>query len=717
MTQILQRNLIDTGLVSIALMAGFLGIALDVGQLRHQLGIGTEPATTDDLVRAARLGKLKARTIRTRLSRLPRTPLPAIAELANREFCILCHVGEDTGQVVVQRIGEANVRKLPAAEFASEWSGRLVLVTRRAAVPGELARFDLRWFIPPVLRYRRVLGEVLGSSMVLQLLALASPLVFQVVIDKVLVHRGLSTLDVLVVALILLSTFECVLTILRNYVFAHTANRIDVELGARLYNHLMALPVPYFVARRVGDSVARVRELETLRNFLTSSALTATIDLMFTVIFLAVMACYSLLLTGAVIASFPFYIALSLVATPMFRSRLNEKFARNAENHAFLVESVTGVETLKALAVEPQMQRRWEEQLAAYVQAAFRAQELNNVAAQLIQYIGKLTTAVTLFLGAHAVIAGNMTVGELVAFNMLSQRVAAPVLRIAQLWQDFHQARISVERLGDILNSPREQAGTASLPTLPPVRGHVSFEDVTFRYLADGPAVLSEVKLDVPAGQVIGIVGTSGSGKSTLTRLVQRLYVPEKGQVFVDGIDIALVDASWLRRQIGVVLQDNMLFNRTVRDNIGLADPSLPMEQIIEAAELAGAHEFITRLPYGYDTEIGERGTSLSGGQRQRIAIARALVTDPRILIFDEATSALDYESEQLIQTNMRRIVTGRTVFVIAHRLSTVRGADRIITIDHGRVVEDGTHAELLQRDGRYATLHRLQLGNEHVYA
>jgi ATP-binding cassette, subfamily B, bacterial HlyB/CyaB len=474
---------------------------------------------------------------------------------------------------VVQRIGEANVRKLPAAEFAGEWSGRLMLVTRRAAVPSELARFDLRRFVPPVLRYKRVLGEVLGSSMVLQLLALASPLVFQVVIDKVLVHRGLSTLDVLVVALILLSTFECILTILRNYVFAHTANRIDVELGARLYNHLMALPVPYFVARRVGDSVARVRELETPRNFLTSSALTATIDLMFTVIFLGVMACYSLLLTGAVIASFPFYIALSLVATPMFRSRLNEKFARNAENHAFLVESVTGVETLKALAVEPQMQRRWEEQLAAYVHAAFRAQELNNVAAQLIQYIGKLTTAVTLFLGAHAVIDGNMTVGELVAFNMLAQRVAAPVLRIPQLWQDFHQARISVERLGDILNSPREQASTASLPTLPPVRGHVCFEDVTFRYLAEGPAVLSEVKLDVPAGQVIGIVGTSGSGKSTLTKLVQRLYVPEKGQVFVDGIDIALVDASWLRRQIGVVLQDNMLFNRTVRDNIGLADP------------------------------------------------------------------------------------------------------------------------------------------------
>jgi ATP-binding cassette, subfamily B, bacterial HlyB/CyaB len=717
MTKLSQRNLIDTGLVSIALMAGFLGIALDVGQLRHQLGIGTEPATVDDLVRAARLGKLKARTIRTRLSRLPRTPLPAIAELANGEFCILCHVGEDTGHVVVQRVGEANVRKLPCSEFASEWSGRLVLVTRRAAVPGELARFDLRWFIPPVLRYRRVLAEVLGSSMVLQLLALASPLVFQVVIDKVLVHRGLGTLDVLVVALILLSTFECILTILRNYVFAHTANRIDVELGARLYNHLMALPVPYFVARRVGDSVARVRELETLRNFLTGSALTATIDMMFTVIFLAVMACYSLLLTGAVIASFPFYIALSLVATPLFRSRLNEKFARNAENHAFLVESVTGVETLKALAVEPQMQRRWEEQLAAYVHAAFRAQELNNVAAQLIQYIGKLTTAVTLFLGAHAVINGNMTVGELVAFNMLAQRVAAPVLRIAQLWQDFHQARISVERLGDILNSPREQTGSASLPTLPPVRGHVCFEDVTFRYLADGPPVLSEVRLDVPAGQVIGIVGTSGSGKSTLTKLVQRLYVAEKGQVFVDGIDIALVDASWLRRQIGVVLQDNMLFNRSVRDNIGLADPSLPMEQIIEAAELAGAHEFITRLPYGYDTEIGERGTSLSGGQRQRIAIARALVADPRILIFDEATSALDYESEQVIQTNMRRIVTGRTVFIIAHRLSTVRSADRIITIDHGRVVEDGTHAELLRRDGRYAMLHRLQSGNEHAYA
>jgi subfamily B ATP-binding cassette protein HlyB/CyaB len=712
-THILQRNLIDTGLVSVALMNGFLGVAIDVGLLRHQLGVGTEPATADDLVRATRLANLRARATRTRLSRLPGTPLPAIAELSDQRFCILCHVAEETGRVAIQRIGKANVRTLPYAEFAREWTGRLILVTRRSAVRGDILRFDLGWFIPPVLHYKRVLGEVLGSSLVLQLLALASPIVFQVVIDKVLVHRGLSTLDVLAVALVLLGVFECILTILRNYLFVHTANRIDVELGARLYEHLMALPVPYFVARRVGDSVARVRELETLRNCLTSSALTATIDLVFTVIFLAVMACYSLLLTGAVIASSPFYIALSLIATPMFRARLNEKFARNAENHAFLVESVTGVETLKALAVEPQMQRRWEEQLAAYVHSAFRAQSLGHVAAQLIQFIGKMTTAATLYLDAYAVINGDLTVSELVAFNMLAQRVAAPMLRIAQLWLDFHQARISVERLGDILNSPREQINTASLPTLPPVCGHVRFEDVTFRYLADGPAVLS----DVPAGQVLGIVGTSGSGKSTLTKLVQRLYVPEKGQAFVDGIDIALIDASWLRRQLGVALQDNILFNRSVRDNIGLVDPSLPMEQIIEAAELAGAREFITRLPYGYDTEIGERATSLSGGQRQRIAIARALVADPRILIFDEATSALDYQSEQVIQTNMRRIVTGRTVFIIAHRLSTVRGADRIITIDRGCIVEDGTHAELLRCDGRYAMLHRLQLGNEHVPA
>ena len=510
------------------------------------------------------------------------------------------------------------------------------------------------------------------------------------------------------IGLAIVSLFEVFLGALRTFVFGQTTNKIDVELGARLFDHLMALPMAYFTNRRVGDSVARVRELENVRNFITGSALTLTIDLFFTFVFFAVMFLYSATLTYIVLGSLPFYILISIIVTPIFRHRLNEKFARGADNQAFLVESVTAAETIKAMAVEPQMQRRWEEQLAGYVRASFRTQTLGNIGSQVVQFITKATIVLTLYFGAKTVIAGSMTAGELVAFNMLAARVAQPVLRLAQLWQDFQQTRISVARLGDILNTPRElaQRGAASLP---PVRGAIRFEHVTFRYRLDGPAVLSDISLDLPAGQMIGIVGPSGSAKSTLAKLVQRLYTPESGRVLVDGIDLAMVDTTWLRCQIGLVLQQNVLFNCSVRENIALADPGMALERVIGAAMLAGAHEFILELPQGYDTIIGERGASLSGGQCQRIAIARALIGNPRILIFDEATSALDYESERIVQENMRRIAAGRTVLVIAHRLSTVRGADRIITIDRGRLVEDGTHEDLVRLGGRYAQLHRLQ--------
>ena len=458
-----------------------------------------------------------------------------------------------------------------------------------------------------------------------------------------------------------------------------------------------------------------MRELENIRNFVTSSALTLVIDLFFTFVFLAVMYVYSPLLTFLVLASFPFYIAISAFATPLFRSRLDEKFARGAENQAFLVESVNGIETLKSMAVEPQMQHRWEEQLAGYVAASFRVLSLSNTASNLVQLVNKLVTAAVLYFGARLVIDGNLSVGELVAFNILAGRVSAPVLRLAQMWQDFHQARLSVARLGDILNTTPETIYNPGQTTLPAIRGEVTFEHATFRYRIDGPEVLHDVSLRVPAGQVVGIVGPSGSGKSTFAKLIQRLYVPESGRIMVDGIDLGVIDPSWLRRQIGVVLQENVLFNCSVRDNIALADRSLPIEKIIAVAQMAGAHEFILELPNGYDTIVGERGSSLSGGQRQRLAIARALVTDPRILIFDEATSALDYESERVIQQNMPLLARGRTVFIIAHRLSTVRRSDRIITIDRGRLVEDGSHDDLIKTDGRYASLYRLQAGIHEV--
>ncbi len=699
----------DTGLGCLVLVARFLGVAAEAGQLRHRFARAEAPLSSDDIVRASRHLGLKARQVSSSWEKLEKTPLPALAQKDDGQWVVLAKV--DAEHVLVQDPLEKRPLTLPRELFESAWNGSLILVTRRALLTDEKTLFGFRWFIPAILKYRKLFSEVLVASFFLQLFALITPLFFQVVIDKVLVHKGLTTLDVLAFGLIVVSTFEVVLGGLRTYVFSHTANRVDVELGARLYRHLISLPMSYFGARRVGDSVARVRELENVRNFITGSALTLVIDLFFTFVFLAVMYYYSPTLTWVVLASIPAYILLSIFVTPVLRARVNEKFNRGAENQAFLVESVNGMETLKSMAIEPQMQNRWEEQLAGYVGASFKAANLNNIANQVAGLINKLVVVLILWIGARAVIQGHLSVGQLIAFNMLAARVSGPVLRLVQLWQDFQQTGVSVQRLGDILNTPTEPGYDQSRMSLPGIKGRIQFDQVSFRYRSDGPEVLRDVSLDIQVGEVIGIVGRSGSGKSTLTKLVQRLYVPERGRVLIDGVDIAQVDTAWLRRRIGVVLQENVLFNRTVRENIALADPGLPMEAVIQAAQLAGAHEFILEMPEGYDTLVGEHGDNLSGGQRQRIAIARALVTNPRILIFDEATSALDYESERIIQQNMHAICKGRTVIIIAHRLSTVRVAHRIIVLEKGQIVEQGTHEDLLKRKGQYANLHALQSG------
>jgi ATP-binding cassette, subfamily B, bacterial HlyB/CyaB len=696
----------DDAAWSLALALHLLGIVADPARIQHETG-KSEPLGEDDVLRAAKRFPVKVKAVSSSLRRLSKTPLPALALLRSGAFAVVGKVTDDS--VLIQGRNDPSPRLVSFAAFEQEWSGRIILLTKRAALSDSARRFDLSWFWGALHKYRGVLAEVLLASFVIQMFGLATPMIFQTVIDKVLVHRGLSTLEVMVSGLALIAIFEALLSGLRSYLFAHTSNRIDVELGARIFKHLLRLPLAYFESRRVGDSVARVRELETIRQFITGSSITLVLDLLFCAVFLAVMFVYSATLGFVVIAALPLYALLSIATTPAFRRRLDEKFRRGAENQAFLVESVTGVETIKAMAVEPQMQHRWEEQLAGYVGASFAAAQIGNWASQVATLLSKSVSALTLFLGAGLVIANRMTVGELVAFNMLAGQVSGPVLRLVQVWQDFHQVRLSVERLGDILNTPVEPNSASAEASQAPLEGAIEFERVTFRYNLNAQPVLRDVSLKIPAGQVVGIVGPSGSGKSTIAKLAQRLYLPEAGRVLIDGIDAAVLDPSWLRRQIGVVLQENILFNRSVRENIALADPALPMERIVAAAKLAGAHDFICKMQHGYDTSIGERGVSLSGGQRQRIAIARALVGDPRILIFDEATSALDYESESIIQENMRDIVKGRSVLIIAHRLSTVRSADRILTIENGLIVEDGAHEELVAGNGRYAALHRIQ--------
>lgn len=445
---------------------------------------------------------------------------------------------------------------------------------------------------------------------------------------------------------------------------------------------------------------------------MTGQGLFSGLDLLFTGVFIFVLFCYSTTLAWIVVASIPFYIGVGFLIRPFLKERIDEKFDRGAYSQQLLVETVVGIQTLKASAVEPVVSAQWEERLAAYVRSSFGAAMLASKGQNAIQYINKVTSAALLLFGAQSVINGELSVGALVAFNMIASQVSQPILRLSQLWQDFQQVQISISRLADILNAATEPRPRNPV-NLPPPRGAVEFRRVNFRYRPDTPNVLTDINVSIRPGEVVGIVGASGSGKSTLTKLIQRFYLPESGQVFLDGHDISRADPAWLRSHIGVVLQENMLFNRSLHDNIAFSNPAMSRDTVIRMARMSGADEFITKLPRGYDTMIEERGANLSGGQRQRIALARALAINPPLLILDEATSALDYESERIILQNMRDIVRGRTVIIIAHRLATVRYCNRIISMKDGAITEQGTHEELLARaSGIYSHLWNLQNGS-----
>lgn len=593
----------DTGLQALLMMAGLHGIAADEAQLRHEFG--GEAWTEQTILLAAKKLGLHARAVAQDPGRLDRAPLPAVARNRDGRYFIVARIDSSPDgrrqaegdspavRLLLQYPGEPPaVMSFP--HFLQAWTGELILFTSKASFAGEIARFDFSWFIPAIVKYRKLLGEVLMISLALQLIGLATPLFFQVVMDKVLVNHAMKTLNVIAVGLICANLFEAALSGIRTYVFAHTSSKIDVELGARMFRHLLALPLAYFEARRVGDSVARIRELENIRSFLTGNAITLVLDLCFSFVFLAVMLWYSARLTLIVVISIPFYIALSLFFTPIIRSRLNEKFNRGAENQSFLVETISGIGTVKALAVEPKWVHKWERQLASYVASGLSVTNMGMLAGGGVSLVSKLVTAATMWMGASLVVDGKITVGELIAFNMLSGQVSSPILRLAQLWNDFQQVGISMSRLGDILNARAEVAGRKT--RIPKVAGAVEFDQVSFRYRPDAPDVIRAVDLKVVPGEILGIVGRSGSGKSTLTKLVQRLYVPDRGRVLVDGQDISIIDTASLRHQIGVVLQENTLFNRSIRDNIALSDPALPIEAVIEAARLAGAHEFICEI-------------------------------------------------------------------------------------------------------------------------
>ena len=495
---------------------------------------------------------------------------------------------------------------------------------------------------------------------------------------------------------------------MRNYVFVHTTSKIDAKLGAKLYHHLLSLPFGYFVVRQVGNIIARVRELEQIRSFIANKSITLLLDVLFSFVFLAVMFLYSVQL-ALMVMGFVFLIAIIyFFATPNFRKRLDEKFNMGAEQNAFLVESVTGVETVKSLALEGSMQKRWEDKLADYVTASFNLSNFGFILGGVSGMLQKLMTISILYFGVLKVINGDLTVGQLIAFQMFANQFSGPVLRLVNLWNEFQQTLLSVDRLGDILNTPAEQKDEKAI-TLSHIRGDISFQNVNFSYKPGGALVLKNLTFSIKAGMSVGIIGRSGSGKSTIAKMIQRLYIPNEGVIYVDGVDIRHFNPKWYRNMIGIVLQESFLFRGTIKENIAMARPDASMDQIITVAKISGAHQFISELPEGYDTDVGERGTTLSGGQRQRVAIARALLTNPRILIFDEATSALDFESEKIINANIAHIKKGRTTIIIAHRLSTVKDCDVIIAMDKGQIVEAGKHEDLMKKKGYYYHLYTQQ--------
>ena len=584
----------------------------------------------------------------------------------------------------------------------------LLLLDRTNTTPNET--FGPNWFWPAPKRHRAVLVQVLVASFVVQLFALANPLLIQVIIDKVITQRSLDTLQVLGIALVVVTLLEGVLGSLKTFLFSETTNRIDQRLGAEVIDHLLRLPLGYFDKRPVGELGSRIGELEKIRNFLTGQALTTLLDACFSVIYILVMVVYSWLLTLIALAVLPIQVGLTLIGAPLFRRQYRQAAEANAKTQSHLVEVLTGIQTVKSQNVEMVSRFSWQEFYAGYINRSFEKTISGTVLSQTSQVLQKLSQLMVLWVGATLVLSGDLTLGQLIAFRIISGYVTQPLLRLSSIWQNIQELKVSFERLADVIDTPQEsnEVDKAKVP-LPPIEGAVNFENLTFRFRPDAAPVLKDVNLQIKAGTFVGIVGQSGSGKSTLMKLLPRLYAPEEGRILIDGYDIDKVELYSLRRQIGIVPQDPLLFSGTISENIALTQPDVGSDEIVMAAKLADAHDFIMELPSGYSSPVGERGASLSGGQRQRIAIARTLLSNPKLLVMDEATSALDYETERRVCDNLVQALQDCTVFFITHRLATVRRADVIVVMHLGVVAEVGSHDELMAKRGRYYALYRQQ--------
>ena len=704
------RGQIDSPLACFAMLSKYGSVNFRKDIIRKILENQLKTTGTISLTTCGSLAEMMgfhAQLLQVSSKAITRLRAPALIRYLD-SFAILYSISQ---QELVIAIPEVGILRKNPSHFGELWGEEgQVLLLQAPKNNTTKEKFSLRWFIPSIYRYRKVLTEVLIASFFVQLFGLANPLITQVIIDKVIIQGGRDALNVLGVFLLGVALFEALLTGVRTYLFVDTTNRIDLSLGSEVIEHLLRLPLKYFDRRRVGELAGRVNELENIRQFLTGTALTVVLDAIFSVIYIAVMLFYSWLLTIVALVTVPLFALLTILVSPVIRRQLNLKAERYADTQSYLVEVVSGIQTVKSQNLELKSRWDWYQRYARYISAGFQTVVTSTTASSISGFLNKFSGLLLLWVGASLVLENQLTLGQLIAFRIIAGYVTSPLLRLVQLWQNFQETALSIDRLSDILDTPAEvdETNRTQLP-MPEIKGRVEYQRVSFGFNTQGTLQLTNINLDLAAGCFVGVVGQSGSGKSTLTKLLQRLYEPTGGQILIDGYDIGKVELYSLRRQIGTVLQDTLLFNGTVQENIALTNPEASTEEIIKAAKIAAAHDFIMSLPNGYNTIVGERGSSLSGGQKQRIAIARTVLQNPQLLILDEATSALDYNSERLVCDNLADKFAGRTVFFITHRLSTVRNADVILVMDKGAVVEQGTHRELMALKGRYYCLYQQQ--------
>jgi ATP-binding cassette, subfamily B, bacterial HlyB/CyaB len=642
------------------------------------------------------------------------TAYPALALRRDGGWMVLVHVmpgpdGPPMAAVLDPAEEPEGVRLIPKERFLAGWDGTLILCRKPApALTEEDQPFGLRWFLPEILRHRRFFAGVALAAVLSNLIGFAIPLLFQVLIDKVVPHQSTQTLLVVVLVFVLLVLFDGFFGYARQRLMLLASNKIDARLVSRTFRHLLGLPLAFFEGNAAGVLTRHMQQTEKLRHFLTGRLFQTLLDAALLPVLLVLLAFYSGVLT-LVVLGFSLAIAGVIGAmVPAFRRRLNGLYAAEGARQAYLVETLHNMRAVKSLVLEPARQRAWDGQVAAAVRGHAEVGRIGAAGTVMTGVLERLMQIAVLGVGAVEVFDGRLSIGALVAFTMLSGRVTGPLVQIVALINEYQEAALSVRMLGTVMNA-RPERSTAQRLARPPITGALRFESVTFRYPGAATPALDRVTFAVGEGQVIGVVGRSGSGKTTLTRLIQGIHAPQEGLIQLDGVDIRHVELDHLRRSVGVVLQENLLFRGTLRENIAAARPEAPLAEVLEAARLAGAQEFIERLPLSYDTMVEENATNFSGGQRQRIAIARALLTRPRLLIFDEATSALDPDSEAILQANLAEIAEGRTMVIVSHRLSSLVRADAILVLEQGRAVDFAPHARLLERCDIYRHLWQQQ--------